>query len=126
MIRVLDVLYLNCNPAVHAWRSLPRSGHTNRDEANAYVCPLTSLICKSNLNLNTFASADRITSSGKSFHGSTILDVKLCLHNSSRFLFLYSFMEFLLPGLLLNLKKSVGYVLDLSFRILYTWIISAR
>src|SRR2546425_3634037 len=94
--------------------------------ANAYVCPLTSLICKSNQILNTFASADRITSSGKSFHGSTILDVKLCLHNSSRFLFVYSFMEFLLPSLLLNLKKSVGYVLDLSFRILYTWNMSAQ
>src|SRR5437867_12229813 len=47
----------------HAWRSLPRSGHTNRDEANDYVCPLTTLICKSHLNLITFAQADRITSS---------------------------------------------------------------
>src|SRR6266516_4133220 len=72
-----------------------------------------------------FTSFDRITLSGKSFHRSTTLAVKLFLHNSNIFLRLYNFIEFFLPGLSLNCKKFNGYTFDLSFKILYTWIISA-
>src|SRR6266516_6207818 len=72
-----------------------------------------------------FTSLDRITLSGKSFHRSTTLAVKLFLHNSNLFLLLYNFIEIFLPGLSLNCKEFIGYTFDLSFKILYTWIISA-
>src|SRR6059036_260866 len=70
---------------------LPTGGHMNRDKALAFQSPLTSRINLSSLFLNTFISLDTTTSSGREFHGSTTRDVKLFLHTSRIFLFLYNF-----------------------------------
>src|SRR3989442_1732198 len=108
---------------------LPTGGHMNRDKALAFQSPLTSRINLSSLFLNTFISSDTTTSSGREFHGSTTRDVKLFLHTSRQFLFLYNFLLlFFLPGLSAKVRKSVGYTSVLSFlsiRTLKTCIMSA-
>src|SRR5437867_5718050 len=95
---------------------LPTGGHMNRDKALAFQSPLTSRINLSSLFLNTFISLDTTTSSGREFHGSTTRDVhvKLFLHTSRIFLFLYNFLLFFLPGLSANVRKSDGYTSFLS------------
>src|SRR5206468_2272809 len=80
--------------------------HVNRDKALAFQSPLTSHINLSSLFLNTFIFLDTTTSSGREFHGSTTRDVKLFLHTSRIFLFLYNFLLFFLPGLSANFRKS--------------------
>src|SRR3989442_10832430 len=85
---------------------LPTGGHMNRDKALAFQSPLTSRINLSSLFLNTFTSLDTTTSSGRKFHGSTTRDVKLFLHTSRQFLFLYNLLLFFLTGLLSHLILS--------------------
>src|SRR2546425_1137086 len=107
---------------------LTTGGHMNRDKALAFQSTLTSRINLSSLLLNTFISLDTTTSSGREFHGSTTRDVKLFLHTSRIFLFLYNFLLFFLPGLSANVRKSDGYTSFLSLlsiNILKTCIISA-
>src|SRR5206468_8004632 len=85
---------------------LPTGGHMNRDKALAFQSPLTSRINLSSLFLKTFISSDTTTSSGREFHGSTTRDVKLFLHTSRQFLFLYNFLLFFLPGLSATVTNS--------------------
>src|SRR3989441_5206580 len=99
----------------------------NRDKALAFQSPLTSRINLSSLFLNTFIFLDTTTSSGREFHGSTTRDVKLFLHTSRIFLFLYVLL-FFLTGLSANVRKSDGYTSFLSLlsiNILKTCIMSA-
>src|SRR6267154_2398489 len=55
-----------------------------------------------------------MTSSGREFQESTTRAVKLFLHISRKFLFLYNFLLFFLPGLSANVRKSGGYTSVLS------------
>src|SRR5437867_4874113 len=105
-------VYFEVDPPMRS--RLPTGGHMNRDKALAFQSPLTSRINLSSLFLNTFISLDTTTSSGREFHGSTTRDVKLFLHTSRIFLFLYNFLLFFLPGLSANVRKSDGYTSFLS------------
>src|SRR2546425_8673870 len=118
-------VYFEVDPPMSS--RLPTGGHMNRDKALAFQSPLTSRINLSSLFLKTFISSDTTTSSGREFHGSTTRDVKLFLHTSRQFLFLYNFLLFFLPGLSATVRKSVGYTSVLSFlsiRTLKTCIMS--
>src|SRR6266516_3022106 len=74
-----------------------------RDEIIQYV------ICDGIPVLKSLTTADKTTLSGRLFHRSAPLDVKLCLLKFSKFSFLSSFIEFSLLSLLTHVKNSAGY-----------------